>query len=160
MTLCESCGENKATVQLVEIVQGVKSAQRLCDSCAEKRGIGLTNSPNLDTLQSFLDSVMEPMPEMQAPDLFTSSEEAALRHFQATGKFGHPDDYKLLKKYIEPFLQKIHGSIRHRGKIPQSHKTHEHEIAVLTDQMNEAAATEKYEEAAKLRDHIRDLNRK
>ena len=64
---------------------------------------------------------------------------------------------------LKPSLQRIHGQIRHSGKIAstaepvseEEAKTDEREE--LKKQMNEAVAAQNFELAAQLRDRIREL---
>ncbi|MBI5124560.1 MAG: UvrB/UvrC motif-containing protein, partial [Candidatus Omnitrophica bacterium] len=62
-----------------------------------------------------------------------------------------------------PLLKRIHGSDRHIGKVPLKGGKTIKDTRTLQDlkvQLEKAIQTEEFEEAAKLRDKIRDLERK
>ena len=74
--------------------------------------------------------------------------------FKAEGRFGCAHDYDAFREVLEPLLERIHRATEHDGKQPLSlrraararNAQGSHEAAV---------ATEDYEEAARLRDLIR-----
>jgi protein arginine kinase activator len=79
--------------------------------------------------------------------------------FKAEGRLGCPRDYQVFQKALEPLLQRIHRAMRHVGKIPP-HATRnaavQSELMDLRQKLREAIDVEAYEEAARLRDLIRE----
>jgi len=84
--------------------------------------------------------------------------------FKKQGKFGCSRCYDVFKPKILPLLQKIHGSIQHRGKYPSikeyRHLSLRQKIESLKEYLARAVKLEEYEEAARLRDQIRELEKK
>jgi protein arginine kinase activator len=80
--------------------------------------------------------------------------------FRNSGRLGCPNDYQLFQKELLPLLESIHGETRHCGKsprrLPQS-KQHVLELMQLRSRLKQAVREEDYEEAARLRDRIRQL---
>jgi protein arginine kinase activator len=78
--------------------------------------------------------------------------------FKAEGRLACPHDCQVFHTALEPLLQRIHRSTRHAGKKPQ-HRSRsaglQTEIMTLRRRLREAVDTEHYEEAARLRDQLR-----
>lgn len=80
--------------------------------------------------------------------------------FRNSGRLGCPHDYDAFQDELLPLLDNIHGDTRHCGKKPRrlpAHKANEAELTRLREQLESAVAREAYEEAARLRDRIRQL---
>lgn len=82
----------------------------------------------------------------------------ACTEFLNNRKLGCPHCYEEnnLKKPLDILLPKIHGGIKHVGKIPRHHKP----LSVLKRELEDAIKIENYEEAAILRDKIKELESK
>jgi protein arginine kinase activator len=80
--------------------------------------------------------------------------------FRNSGRLGCPHDYQEFREELAPLLENIHGETRHVGKtprrLPQSKQT-QSELIQLRKQLQQAVTKEAYEEAARLRDRIRQL---
>jgi protein arginine kinase activator len=82
--------------------------------------------------------------------------------FQQTGRIGCSVCYGSFRRQLEPLLRRIHGTSTHSGKIPRrSGGTLElkQEIKRLRAELKEKVSQEEYEEAAKLRDKVRAMER-
>jgi protein arginine kinase activator len=80
--------------------------------------------------------------------------------FRNSGRLGCPHDYQEFREELATLLENIHGETRHCGKtprrLPQSKQT-QSELIQLRKQLQQAVTREAYEEAARLRDRIRQL---
>lgn len=80
--------------------------------------------------------------------------------FRNSGRLGCPHDYQEFRDELIPLLENIHGETRHVGKaprrLPQTRKT-QGELIQLRKQLQSAVTREAYEEAARIRDRIRQL---
>lgn len=80
--------------------------------------------------------------------------------FRNSGRLGCPHDYQEFRDELTPLLENIHGETRHCGKtprrLPQSKQT-QSELIQLRKQLHQAVTKEAYEEAARIRDRIRQL---
>jgi protein arginine kinase activator len=80
--------------------------------------------------------------------------------FRNSGRLGCPHDYLEFREELLPLLENIHGETRHTGKtprrLPQTKHTQQ-ELVQLRKQLHQAVTQEAYEEAARLRDRIRQL---
>jgi protein arginine kinase activator len=80
--------------------------------------------------------------------------------FRNHGRFGCPHDYDAFKTDLLPLLDSVHGDTRHAGKVPRRApraKTAQAELAQLRQRLQGLVTEEKYEEAARVRDRIKEL---
>jgi len=80
--------------------------------------------------------------------------------FRNSGRLGCPHDYQEFREELAPLLENIHGEIRHCGKTPRrlpQNKQTQSELIQLRKQLQQAVTREAYEDAARLRDRIRQL---
>jgi protein arginine kinase activator len=158
--LCENCHEQPATFHVVEITDGEKREVHLCEQCAHDKNVALPPSLSLNDI---LSSLMEAHADKHVPELanvLCPNCEMTYAKFQEGGRLGCPKDYAVFKKGLLPFIEHIHGSIQHKGKIPRGmgqDTTQASELLKLRRELNGAIASERYEEAAALRDAIRNL---
>ena len=80
--------------------------------------------------------------------------------FRNHGRLGCPHDYDAFRDELLPLLENIHGDVKHAGKSPRRlprAKAHQQELAQLRRRLSQAVTEEAYEEAARLRDRIKEL---
>ena len=80
--------------------------------------------------------------------------------FKKVGRFGCGDCYEAFKKQLGPLLKRIHGADRHTGKIPLMVGKTVKDTRNLQDlkaRMEKAIQAEDFEEAARLRDKVREM---
>src|SRR5262249_51026160 len=80
--------------------------------------------------------------------------------FRNSGRLGCPHDYQEFREELTPLLENIHGETKHCGKTPRrqpQNKQTQSELMQLRNKLKQAIHKEDYEEAAKLRDVIRQL---
>ncbi len=153
--ICESCSENQATVHLTEITDSEKRELHLCETCAEQKGVSMKHPFAQPQPVSGSQSELKSIAALMCPQCGLSYAE-----FRAKGRLGCPNDYAFFHRGLEPLLERIHGHTGHVGKVPKRLVPSvelSQEITKLETQMAEAVQGEEYEQAAKLRDRIRDL---
>ncbi len=80
--------------------------------------------------------------------------------FRNTGRLGCPHDYDAFKDDLLPLLESIHGDVKHAGKSPRRMprvKGAQLELARLRRELQQAVTAEAYEDAARIRDRIREI---
>jgi len=164
--LCDACGKKEATVHLTEIVNEKITKLHLCESCAKDKGAEMEEHFGLSDLLAGLADLgahVEPeaMTMIKCPSCgFTYQD------FKKVGRFGCGDCYEAFKKQLDPLLKRIHGANRHIGKVPLNAGKTVKETKALQDlkalkaQLEKAIQAEEFEQAAKLRDKIRELEAK
>ena len=155
MKKCQFC-DNPATVHLTEMVKRKKRELRLCEACAQKHNlIPESPSPQID-LKALLGLLVGAAPAEDAPP---TCPDCGLTYpeFKAVGRLGCAADYDAFRPLLEPLIARIHRGATHAGKVPAAFRRQARvaEMRSLTAQMAVAARAEKYEEAARLRDLIR-----
>ncbi len=160
--LCDICHKNQATVHLTEIYAGKVRELHLCQECAAKQAEIIQKQFSIsDFLAGLADfggiERRENSSGLICPNCGMSYEE-----FKKVGKFGCENCYKVFRDHIIYLLRKLHGSTQHKGKYPKFKGgiSLEGQIEELKKYLDRAVSLEEYEEAARIRDNIRRLEKK
>jgi len=153
---CQYCS-NPATVHLTDIVNKKKKELHLCQHCAEKKHLLKDQELNLSAIvQTLIGQHVAPSDELAR--LTCPHCGIKFMEFRAQGRLGCPHDYEVFRDGLAPLLQSFHRAGRHVGKAPQ-HRPPDAatltELAELRKQLRQAVEAEAYEEAARLRDLLR-----
>lgn len=173
--LCDRCQKKEATVLYTEIINGIKKEQHLCEECATdytsfQMGKTLINSElSLNDLLSTLlgayntSHTMEPG---KKPAVICTQCGTTFEEFMQKGKFGCAQCYRSFHDELSKTLKGIQGSVTHTGKRPKGYiSTTNRILKDLTEterlglKLQEAIEKEEFEEAARLRDVIRQLKK-
>lgn len=175
--LCENCGKNYANVKYTQIINGVKKEISVCEECSKKLGIDHLNFDMPIDFSSYLGEFFggyentDLLPIIkEEKQLKCPSCEMTFEEFINDGKFGCQECYKTFKEKIDTLLKDIHGANRHigrLGKINENVKLKKEKIETKEDdkltklkkELKQAIKEEKYEEAAKIRDEIKKLEK-
>lgn len=150
---CQLCS-NPATYHLTNLVKNQKQEVHLCERCAEEQQLTKKQTLNLAAIahafDDHLDWSTKDLVRMRCPQCGIGYME-----FRSQGRLGCPNDYALFQVGLKPLLEKIHGNTRHQGKVPQR-RCVSTELVKLRTALREAVEAEHYEEAARIRDLIRE----
>ena len=155
---CKLCGK-PATVHLTDLVKGQKRETHLCQACAEQQQLIKHQELNLPAiLQTLIGHHVGPQTD-ELSRLKCPSCGIKYMEFRAQGRLGCPHDYDVFRTALEPLLRRIHRSVRHVGKAPNhragSREQHAEAVA-LRLRLQKAVESENYEEAARIRDLLRE----
>jgi protein arginine kinase activator len=154
---CQFC-DNPATVHLTDLVKKQKKELHLCQACAEQQHLLKQSQLNLTVIvQTLLGQHVGPLPDELAR-LTCPHCGIKFMEFRAEGRLGCPHDYEAFRVGLEPLLERIHRAKRHVGKAPRRRGEDPQVLAQLRElrrQLREAVEVEAYEQAARLRDLIR-----
>ena len=154
---CQLCS-NPATVHLTDIVNGHKKELHLCEACAEKQQLLKHQELNLSAiLQAVIGQHIGPLTDELAR-LTCPACGIKYMEFKAEGRLGCPHDYEVFHAALVPLVERIHRSTRHVGKTPRhavASAARQGEMVQLRQQLRRAVEAEAYEEAARLRDLLR-----
>lgn len=154
---CQSC-ELQATVHLTEIVGGKKRELHLCQACAEKKEILKQQEINLSAILQSVIGQHVGGPADELARLTCPACGIKYMEFKAEGRLGCPHDYTVFRDALLPLLERIHRATRHRGKVPpgaSKHAAAQAELRDLRQALRRAVDAEAYEDAARLRDLIK-----
>jgi len=155
---CHSCS-NPATVHITTIEKGgQKKIVHLCQACAEQQQLVKQQELNLPAILQTLigqhvGQLSDELARLTCPQCGIKFME-----FRQQGRLGCPHDYTVFRAGIEPLLERIHRSVRHVGKSPRrgaEAQAEQVELLELRRQLRQAVEAEAYEEAARIRDLLR-----
>jgi len=168
MMLCESCKERNATTHIKRVVNGVLTETHLCTECAGE--YGYQTALNVFDMGSILGGLFSK----------TSNDEEVLRckncgssfeDIKRTGKIGCAQCYDTFRDRLKSMIRQIHGTAEHKGKKPGSsalrvqdpnHAMMPPKVTVLERlkaDLKKAVEEQNFENAAQLRDQIKELEK-
>jgi len=155
---CDICSK-LATVHLTQIVNGKIHKIDLCETCAKEKGV---TDPNGFSLADLLASGVETDDiDLNHSDLVCGVCGFTPEDYKKLGRLGCPSCYEDLAPMVEPMLSYMHKGIGHVGKEPENTlaRVESHgKLTEIKDQLKKAIEEERYEDAAKLRDQLLQLN--
>lgn len=167
---CQECGKRPATLHFTKIVNGEKTEFRICETCAREKGEiipGTTGGFSIHNLLSgFLDfntASHSHNSNAKVPENLCC-EECGLTYsqFSKIGRFGCSSCYKYFNDRLDPLFKRVHGNTVHVGKVPKRAGNHiqvKRKLDELRQKLQERILQEEFEEAAGLRDEIRELEK-
>lgn len=160
--LCDICGKNEATVHLTEIINGKVTELHLCEECAREKGAQMEQHFGIADLLAGLADLSAGLEIKEELVLKCENCGMTYQDFKRIGRFGCSQCYEAFRKYVPSLLKRIHGSTKYVGGIPMSKQYEEvkDELQELKRRLKEAIEREEYEEAARIRDRIRELEGK
>ena len=176
--LCQNCGKNEVNVRYTQIINGVKNELRVCEKCAKKLGIGsfefnmpmhfsnffgdFFNDYSMNLLPSFVKEINNQC----------GTYGKMYNDFERTGFFEFPDYCNEFDTKIDSMLKKIHKNNKSiedksiENKITKENKdevnkkeSKENKLEKLKKELELAIKDERYEDAAKIRDKIKILEK-
>jgi len=168
---CQICEQNQATVHITEIPPGhfgpspdpatddvpLLEQKHVCEVCAQNLKLPqMQISPKsvVNIWKLLQQSARKAREEggLSCPECGMT-----LGEFRSKGRLGCPRDYEIFREHLDPLLRRIHNAVQHVGRIPGLDEKALADMNQLTDlrQKLEAAIREEdYEDAARLRDEI------
>lgn len=163
---CDICKVRPATVHLTEVVNDKMTKLHLCEECARAKGEELQSHFGLTDL---LSGLMDFGPAMKEGDgerkTGTKCPVCGMTFYdiQKKGKIGCGKCYEIFSDSLSGLLRKIHGADRHIGKMPAATDGNEHmqrDFVALKKRLNSLVKEEQFEQAAVVRDQIKELESK
>jgi protein arginine kinase activator len=158
--LCCVCKEKEATVHLTQIAGEKMQKVDLCEECAKTKGV---NDPTGFSLADLLLGLGASQEIEQAAGGtnqrcprcgFTQSD------FKKAGRLGCPECYDTFAEALGGLLKTMHKGTRHVGKAPESLRQSRDisdRLKQLQKRLGTAIEEEDFEEAAILRDEIKQM---
>lgn len=166
--LCQNCQSREAVVHLTKIVNGQTTQMHLCRECAQKiQGFGFSIYPGM--VSDFLQALFGVNPsEHHTQDISGGRQEKCpgcgmtFSQIQQAGRLGCSRCYEKFEPQMELLLRRIHGGGCHVGKVPArggAELKNKLELDQLKRKLQELVQREEFEEAAVIRDKIRELEK-
>lgn len=171
---CDVCLTEDATIHFSQIVEGKLQKVNLCKRCADEKGV-------TDPTGFALADMLEGMGEEKSTHAAIDSDETVCpscgfsqTDFKKTGRFGCADCYHVFDEGLESLLEAMHKHTQHVGKVPASfpklpavivapgpeepmEPSPADRLSDLKSALSKSVEDEDYEEAARLRDEISQL---
>jgi len=159
---CSICKEKPATVHLTQIVGEKMQKLDLCEDCAKAKGItdptafALADADVLFGLGAAQEiGQAAGGVELRCPRCgFTQAD------FKKSGRLGCPECYKTFSEGLSGLLKTMHKGTRHTGKAPEAlraSRDNADRLKVLQKKLAKAIESENFEEAALVRDEIKQM---
>lgn len=150
---CQVCGKS-ATVHLTQIVNNKIHKVDLCEECAQAKGV--TDPSGFGFAELFGKPAAADAGEPLVCDQcgFTHA------NLKKTGRLGCPSCWTKFREVLQPMLEGMHRGLVHKGRTPArllERKAVHDRLVRLQDDLTEAIKSERFEDAARYRDEIRDL---
>ncbi|NQU40259.1 MAG: UvrB/UvrC motif-containing protein [Lentisphaerae bacterium] len=151
---CEICECNDASVHFKQVCNGQIKEMYVCEECAAENGFDL-QSPL--SMPDFLFGA-----GLQQDKQAASKGKTCLvcgstgKDFKKRSLLGCPSCYEAFAEELSPYLRAMQKGVRHVGKAPAGEALTA-EIAAMQQALERAVSSQDFEEAATLRDRIRDL---
>ena len=159
---CQLCGK-PATVHLTEIINDQMTESHLCEACAKEKGIaGLGQPFGLQDLLAGLVDFGSPVVSGKKTVLKCENCKMTYDDFRKIGRLGCSECYATFKESLGPLLKKCHGSVNHLGKGPERGDEGfqiKKKLQNLHLKLQKAIHDEAFEEAAKIRDKIKKMEK-
>lgn len=168
---CDICHTEKATIFFSQMAEGKLQKVNLCKACADEKGV---TDPTGFALADMLEG-MGKQSALSAPkgknELVCGSCGFTQTDFKKTGRFGCPDCYHVFDEGLDGLLEAMHKHTRHVGKSPrrspdpverpaaraEPEAGPQARLSELKQALSKSVEDEDYEEAARLRDAISQL---
>jgi protein arginine kinase activator len=175
--LCDRCQKRDAKILYTEIINGVKKEQHLCEDCATDYTSFQMEKPLMssemtlgDLLSTLLDNYTaadKKAPGEVPPAVTCSHCGTSYDEFIQKGRFGCSHCYRSFNGQLGKTLKGIQGADIHTGKRPKGFVTETTdrtlknftEAEKLSVKLQESIEKEEFEEAARLRDLIRQMKK-
>lgn len=161
--LCENCGKREATTHIKHVENGEARQLDLCSECASSLGYDdLFGGFGFNLSELFTNFFGDNTARL--PDKTARCENcgASFNEIVKTGKVGCAECYRTFYNKLLPSIRQIHGKVTHLGKVPTNlsevkKPSKEEIINRLNQELQSAVDTQDFEQAAVLRDRIKQL---
>ncbi len=169
--LCQHCNKRPATVHLTKIVNNSKTEKHLCEECArESEDMGIALEPKF-SFHHLLTGLLGSEGNVFATggssshgvDIQCKNCNLTYPQFSQIGRLGCSRCYEAFAPKLKGLLKRVHGSSIHNGKLPNRISGTvriKKQLSELKQNLQKKIADEEFEEAARLRDEIRQLEKK
>ncbi|MFC4559698.1 UvrB/UvrC motif-containing protein [Virgibacillus kekensis] len=170
---CQECHKRPATVHFTQVINGNKREVHVCEVCSKEKGYmsypeeGFAFHNLLSGLFNFDASSVE---GKQASGSYQQTQELQCSHcgmtysaFKRAGKFGCAECYRTFSNRLDPIFRRVHsGNTKHQGRIPARKGGDLHlkkQVETYKSKLQRLIENEEFEEAAKVRDEIKKLDK-
>lgn len=156
--MCDLCKAAPAAIQFVEQRGAETRKISICHACAAKQGISHDGSSltfNLPSILAAMSAIVQPEEEPVCESCGMTGAQ-----FREGGRLGCAKCYEAFESILKPIIKRTQSGVSHRGLVPArlASAMEQSELPELKKRLEQCVREEKYEEAARLRDRIRELS--
>jgi len=154
------CKQNEAKVHLTQIMGDKMQKVDLCEECAKTKGVNDPAGFSLADLLLGLGASQEIAQSIGGDEVKCPRCGFTQGDFKKTGRFGCAECYVAFGEGLENMLRAMHKDVKHIGKAPLAMKQNRNlteRMKSLQKKLEKAIAVEDFEQAAKMRDEIKEL---
>lgn len=156
---CANCAK-PCTIHISQVIDGKISKVSVCDDCPTAKNALDSNTSDILKFAGKKTIIQTTAPAV-SKDKGTACPGCGFTRedFKERGRLGCSQCYQTFAVGLSKVLGKVQKGAIHKGKGSSGYiqKDPEKEIAELKDQLQALVSTEEYEEAAKVRDRIREM---
>jgi protein arginine kinase activator len=172
---CDFCKKNIATVHLIRVQNDNVEKVNICSECAKDFSFFSEDDFYKDLsnilsriFQSDQDNIYDGRVHQSLGSLDIKKNKSCpfcgtdLKSIKKLGKMGCPHCYNEFRSILLPIIKAIHKDIEYRGKIPETIPRQiklEKSISDLRNRLKKEIFVENFEEAARIRDAIKQLEK-
>jgi len=161
---CTICGTNEATLHLTEIVSDHMVEVHLCENCAQEKGADFKSHFQMGELLTGMSHV-DAMSLLggEKPSLQCGQCGMTYDDFGRGGRLGCAGCYTSFARMLVPLIKRVQRSSHHVGKKPSRVPKGDravYDLRLLQDRLRKSIENEAFEDAAKIRDEIKQIEQK
>ncbi len=164
--LCERCKKQQASIHMQQFLNGETKEVHLCQDCVKYAELTISFD---NFLKGYLDNFFSQQHlkshesnKLNTEKTVCESCGQTYEKFKNTGRLGCAVCYNTFRNELNSIFKNVQGSNIHQGKFPKKSGSKllvRRQIEELKVNLKKAIENEEFEQAAKLRDEIKDLTR-
>ena len=161
--VCNVCGQSEATIHLTEILNNQMVEIHLCEGCAEQKGTDFKAHFDFNKLLASLGEFGAEFKAERVSKVVCKECSMSYEEFARTGRLGCANCYQAFEKLLLPLIKRVQRDVHHQGKVPSKTPAaakNTLELRELQDRLRKSIQSETFEEAARIRDRIQELETK
>lgn len=159
---CERCNEREATVLYKQTINGESTSAHLCAECAAKAQGEAGFSAHFPFGGDLFGNLFGISAPVQIPASKKCECGATFSDVRRAGKVFCARCYETFATELEPTIRSLYGKAVHVGRAPAKKaalRDKQNRLARLKNDLRAAIEAEKFEDAARLRDEIKTLEK-
>ena len=158
---CEICGLKDAVIHIRQIQKDLVHELHICEDCAQEKGLLREEDSELP-IANFLSGLLEGKDAPGSSEVKESCPACGMKasEFRKQGKLGCPECFLAFDKDIRVIISQMAARPRHAGKLPRAIAGEQTDGAAqdgIREELRLAVEREDYEQAAHLRDKLKEL---
>ena len=163
--LCQKCQKKEANYLMSQNIDGVEKRVALCSDCAKEEGYDQMAGSlfhdfgedffSFGGFQPFGSLISHAAKMLSCPTCGFTQQDV-----QQLGRVGCADCYDTFQDLLDPAIRRVQRGRVHQGKVPKgvaAPQKEQNNIAKLEAQLQQCIKEENFEQAAKIRDELKQL---